>query len=212
MRVATEAFQYLALPVGQFVAFAGGQVGQCPFAGVELVVADSSLLFLRGGGGGDSAQQGLYAHHQFFHSEGLLQVIVAPGVETFHHVVHRALGCQEEDGRAAVRLPNPPHHVQAGQLGHHDVCHQNVRGEPGECFESGFAVGGQGDPEVVGFQGVFDYTGQCGFVFYDQYVYLVHAIIRCKMCCPCPACFPPSGGRRASPRCSLRKTVRCRSL
>ena len=48
MRMATEAFQYLAFPVGQFVAFAGGQVGQCPFAGVELVVADLCLLFRSG--------------------------------------------------------------------------------------------------------------------------------------------------------------------
>jgi hypothetical protein len=74
-----------------------------------------------GAGGPGAAQDGLDAGHELLEAERLDQVVVTAGAEPPHLVVGAVPGCEEDDGRAAVLLAPAAAHLEAVEVGQHDV-------------------------------------------------------------------------------------------
>ena len=81
------------------------------------------------------AQQHPQPGQQLLKGEGLYQVVVGPGVQARHPVLDAVPGGEQQHGHLVALPPQPPHHLDAVHLGHHDVQHQGVVLRPQQIVE-----------------------------------------------------------------------------
>ncbi len=145
-------------------------MARCDFCGfVDLDVAAHDDFGVELGEG--AAQQSADARDQFFHGEGLGDVVIGAGVESFDAIGFFA-ACGEDDDRhgfesqiASQALAD----VDAGWTGQHPVKEQEVGGwRFGGLEESLASIGGASDGEALAFERIGEEVDERGFVFGDE--------------------------------------------
>ena len=91
----------------------------------------------------DAAQNGLDAHDQLLHAEGLGDVVVGTDFETFEDILLEGFGCEEDDGHIAVDGTDFLSQLVAVFLGHHHVKQADVILAFKESLVTGLAIGKQ---------------------------------------------------------------------
>src|SRR5271157_1995627 len=152
--------------------FLGGQAHGLPGArdgmagGVQGEVGDPRHLRPQAGG---PPQQGPQPSQQFLEIERLGEIVVGPGIEAFHAVVHSAARGQHEDGRAKPRAAKFPAHGVAVLHRQHDVENHDVVLVDGRLVQRLFAILGYIHGIGLFAQPFGDKPGDPAFVFYQQH-------------------------------------------
>ena len=134
-----------------------------------------------------SAEYCFNTEHQFFHREGLGDVVVGAELEAFQYVFLQRLGCKENDRHVGVGLSDFLCQCESVFLRHHHVEHADVELGLHECFVASVAVGAQFCHVTFGLQilakkhtQVFVILAQQNFQFiFHSVVLLVVFIIIC---------------------------------
>ena len=141
VHVGAQQAQQLALLGGEVVTLVVGE--QHLALGVEGEFADLvngdffALLAL------DAAQDGLDAHHELLHREGLGDVVVGTNLEALENVLLQGLGGEEDDGHIAVDGADFLCQLVAVLLGHHHVEQADVIFALEESLVTGLSIGKQ---------------------------------------------------------------------
>ena len=107
-------------------------------------------------------------HDQLAHGKGLAQVIVAPGLESLHHVLGRRARRKEKHrhpGRLAAQTPDEGEPVHTR---HHNIRHDHIGARPAERPQPGLAVVGHRHLEPLFGKGIGDDPREGLLVLYEQ--------------------------------------------
>ena len=109
-----------------------------------------------------------HAGQQLGQCEGFGQVVVGPGVEALHPILHLAAGGKHQDGDMYVRRPKGPHDLHPAALGEHPVDDEEVEGVLQGAREAGAPfVGRLGHVPLLA-QDTGEGASHLLLVFYDQ--------------------------------------------
>ena len=140
--------------------------GRNPADQVEAQVADGQLVLHRRLGG--PADQRVHARQQFGKCERLGEVVVAAGHEARDAVVHRVPRAEDQHRRPDPLLPHALDHLEAIEVGQHQVDDGDVV-RAGRCQgETGLAVGRMVDDEAGFAQAVGHEVGDLRVVLDEQ--------------------------------------------
>ena len=129
---------------------------------------------LGGGGGGalpgGAAEEGFEADEEEFEVEGLGEVVVCAGVESFEDVLRVGAGGEHEDGEVEVVLAEGADDGEAVGSGEHDVKEDGAEGLVG-VEEEGEGFGAVGEVEgavAFGLEVEKEALGEVFFVFDEE--------------------------------------------
>jgi hypothetical protein len=115
-----------------------------------------------------AADERLEAGEQLREGEGLGEVIVAAGLESFHAVVHAGAGAEDEHWHPRAFGPQRAHHAEPVELRQHEVEHDGVVVHRAGQRQAALAVGSMVHGKAVLLQPAGDEGGKLRIVLDDQ--------------------------------------------